>query len=116
MSLTEFLLARISEDEQVVQHALDEAHREGEDSTGHELVHHPSAVGDAVVAVSPDRAMQECAAKRRIIQLMGGLAAPGPNGNGSGRSPADDVLTALALPYADHEDFQQEWAAASLAG
>ena len=43
----------------------------------------------------PERILAECEAKRRIVERW--------------RELHPDVLRLLALPYADHADYQQEW-------
>lgn len=93
MTLTEFLLARVAEDE-VRSRVL----RPG----------YPS----------PARMLAECEAKRQIVELAteqqkydeeraAGWDAPyDPAWSYGGRT-----LAALALPYADHPDFRDEWRA-----
>ena len=52
------------------------------------------------------RVLVECEAKRRIVNACArtaGLTEPRPG------YLADFVLAQLALPYADHPDYQQEW-------
>jgi hypothetical protein len=49
----------------------------------------------------PARVLAECEAKRRIVELMSDEVEYVVY--------SDDVLRALALPYADHPDFRPEW-------
>ncbi|MDB5243970.1 MAG: hypothetical protein JWP57_4596 [Spirosoma sp.] len=80
--LTEFLLARIAEDESAAR-AL------------------PSFIVDAAVAYerihfarwAPARVLAECDAKRRAREMQ----------------IADELDRILALPYADHPDYRSEW-------
>jgi hypothetical protein len=97
MSLTEFLLARIAEDEAHAGLVLDR-----------------TGPWDAP-PISPERTMAECEAKRRIIELADQVE----NMEASlmqefGGTPDDDdpsvmMLRALALPYADHPDYDEGW-------
>ncbi len=83
MTLAQFLLARIAEDEMVAKEVPgppDETGLSWWGKYGH-------------LSVSPDRVLTECEAKRRIITNWG---FPG-------------ALRALALPYADHPDYREEW-------
>jgi Family of unknown function (DUF6221) len=47
----------------------------------------------------PARVLAECDAKRRIVELYGGWAD----------AVEEHVLELLALPYADHPDYQESW-------
>jgi hypothetical protein len=79
MELSEFLLERIAEDEQ---------------------------------SARDPRAVQDCEVKRRIIRLQQStLDHAWQDGAMQGviEYPAKRTLTYLALPYADHPDYQQEW-------
>ena len=105
-TLTDFLLTRIAEDEATalagrnadviwpLRGAL------GVVTTGEDLY----------LAVTPDRVLAECEAKRRII-----AAWPDPFGQwtavqaDAARAQKDPTLRALALPYATHPDYRDEW-------
>ena len=91
LTLTEFLLARIAEDEASI---------------------HAGSGG----RYGPDRIRVECEAKRRIVERMTEYCW------GSGRIQSEPrppcgvcsrvgcvTLRALALPYADHPDFDSTW-------
>jgi len=52
---------------------------------------------DHIARWDPARVLAECEAKRRLIAL------------GEKDSYWDDVLRLLALPYADHPDYRDEW-------
>lgn len=95
MTLTEFLLARIAEDEA--------------------YAHEPSGWNeyDPGDPINPARILAECEAKRQIIarHIAAGRvfrAAPG-EGNGAGMYVMIKVCQMLTLPYADHPDFEEEW-------
>ena len=111
MTLTEFLLARIAQDEEAAEEVLQWD----------------------VVAVSRHRLLAECEAKRRIIeehkplgeiydleQLVYAEASAtcvtcGPGDSWQAREYQGDypfpcrTLTLLALPYAAHPDYREEW-------
>ena len=80
MTLTDFLLARIAEDE--------------EDSW--------------IMGEGGGRMRDECEAKRRIVHLNY-FNDPGDDWSGGAESAHDDVLRLLAVPYADHPDYDETW-------
>ena len=106
--LDEFLLARIAEDERLAAEAppaVDLAERDG----------HPSPF-------DPARVRAECAAKRRIVlscrELRPDTRILGARPQGMGDFPlaphdqhelAAVTLALLALPYAGHHDYREEW-------
>jgi len=100
MSLTEFLLARIAEDEAAVAGLM-------------------SGDGDPEFFWGPDRIRAECEAKRRIVEIAASVEETeraldiGSSEWAIGRASnnAEDILRALALPYADHPDWREEWRA-----
>jgi hypothetical protein len=96
MSLTEFLLARIAEDEAVANEA-DWAMQ------GKWYVDADDKVDEYVRRLAPARALAECEAKRRIVanHLRHN---PGESGYGASRY----AVACLAMTY-DHPDYQAEW-------
>lgn len=90
MTLTEFLLARISDQEAVARRWLD--------------------VGTQVV-INPLLVIAECEAMRNIVHWFITLNDYGPeDDHDAGYWDAlSDCLKALALPYADHPDYREEW-------
>ena len=101
--LDEFLLARIAED-----------HRRAADAA--------AAGAGPVAGFDPARIEAECSAKRRIIlacrESRPDTAFLGTRPRGMGDfplSPRDQhqlaavTLALLALPYADHRDYREEW-------
>lgn len=83
MTITEFLTARLDEDEAVAMGAS--SHPDpaayARDNYGH-------------LWIEPSRLLAEVEAKRRVLHRFGFY-----------------VERLLALPYADHPDFQKEWGA-----
>jgi hypothetical protein len=146
-TLTEFLLARIAEDEEVARAASPASWTQGVKRAGSPgrwhgieaysvLVDRSDRVfteGAPLVADSPSvsdvehiarhdpaRVLAECEAKRRIVAM--GQFSDSPESAvdfwlevGEGKTPPQpvgalvDVFRALALPYADHPDFREEW-------
>jgi hypothetical protein len=93
MTLTEFLLARIAEDEE----NADDWHERFCATTGGPPGPFPC---DCPV---PDRVLVECKAKQQVVMIV-------QQWINSGVYPTlDHILFALALPYADHADYNQAW-------
>jgi hypothetical protein len=103
VSLTDFLLARIAEDE---EQALDPEKR--------------CRVDHVTMNTLSERALAECEAKRRLIDWSAPVSGyervptnrPGVYDQRAVRyvnEDGEDVLRYLALPYADHSDYRQEW-------
>lgn len=84
-SIVEFLLARLAEDEKRGQ----SCRYWSECDEGYGCPAH----------MSTGRWVDEVEAKRRVVSLM----------NDTGWLGRHDVLKALALPYAAHEDYREEW-------
>lgn len=119
--LDEFLLARIAEDERLAATA---AETQGETWSGDGPVAGAVDLGAArhVARFDPARVHAECAAKRRIV-LTCRAARPDTHLLGSRPrgltdfppSPHDQhqlaalTLALLALPYAGHRDYREEW-------
>lgn len=130
MTLTEFLLARINEDETLAQDAIcpcggpactielgwyhqDELTERmtDDDEPGRTVPH--------ILHWSPNRVMAECDVKRRIVDIHQGAGGYSNLTAASclmcgwvGEYDEDwpcETIKALALPYADHPDYQQEW-------
>ncbi|MFJ7748697.1 DUF6221 family protein [Arthrobacter sp. NPDC097144] len=91
MTITEFLLARIAEDEATVAYPS-----EYERAGGYEY----ADVGamNEVLTVEPARVLAECAFKRWLI------------GTYSGTREAYVMFRAMATVYSDHPDYQKDWA------
>ena len=121
-TLAEFLLARIAEDEAV---ARDAGERRGLPYESPLYVVDDNYRHDQV-GIYPERVLAECEAKRRIVGIheldpievySWGTTGGGcglcdhsceTGGNTWGHDPCE-TLKALALPYADHPDYDEAW-------
>jgi len=130
VSLTDFLLARIAEDEGASSSAT-KAPWIDDPSTLAASVYAPvedvyvtdphnwdalSSDTAHIARHDPARVLAECKAKRAIIGAsVETLATTGSgfpaddSGYGEAHSLASFTLRALALPYADHADYCEEW-------
>ena len=131
MTLTDFLLARIDEDEEMARAATPAPWvlydpDEGEPYAGNfgclrmDAMHPTAWPCDAahMARHDPARVLAECAAKRRVVAMSDGsadfeAAMPTPGYAKPYHSPSVDVMTRtrqlLALPYADHPDYDEAW-------
>jgi hypothetical protein len=115
MTITEFLLARIAEDEETAR------------TRGDGPVHFPgcslhdnSTEPFRCDCAGPDRALAECEAKRRIVVRDGWAAMhpctrPGHTActllweEHHDATLAMETLQIVTTPYADHPDYRDEW-------
>lgn len=118
MRITEFLLARIAEDEAVAVAA--EPHEEWISVGKIEDSGMDTADGEHVARWSPARVLAECEAKRRIVDwvapVTGTERVPTDRRGVYDRRPvrhvnedAEGLLRLLAAPYADHPDYDPAW-------
>ncbi len=133
-ALTDFLLARIAEDEEVARVATRGSRWTGlagwmdrEHGKSNGLPEGPCVLSGAAEVVSewhvgskdaehiarhdPARVLAECEAKRRIVEAWRATwskAAFSPSQRLATGAMAD-VLELLALPYADHPDYDEAW-------
>jgi hypothetical protein len=98
MELTEFLLARIAEDEALGSDTWRRPHWGYCNTQGDQ-----SSLGDECDCGLPARVLAECEAKRRIVERYTHLYEHGDSGD------MRWTLPLLALPYADHPDYNPEW-------
>lgn len=129
MNLTEFLTARIDEDEEVAQAAADRGERwatmteetaDGENAyytieTAHgalpiaelaEFSETGRQTSEHVARHDPARVLAECEAKRRIVAgLVHGSDVYVP----TQVIATEATLRLLALPYANHPDYDEAW-------
>jgi len=104
--LTDFLLARIAEDE-AAAHKLT-------------LTDRRPVLSLAITVNHPERILAECAAKRAIIELAQKASEVEEEFHDyvwAGAGPkqvepwtGDAILLSLAAVYKDHPDYRQEWA------
>lgn len=127
MDLVEFLRARLDEDEAVARGASSgEWRRDGvnsvEDSDGRLGIYGdgsapmPSQV-EHIVRHDPVRVLADAEAKRRIVDLWeaarreyDAMDKTAAQGLFAGRlSMAEAAIRALALPFANHPDYREQW-------
>jgi hypothetical protein len=106
MTLAEFLLARIAEDEKDAEFELkllgDDPNKYDSDYPGHLIGEEPF-----------ERMLAECEAKRRVVEKCVRAAGPPEEYPQSRRADfARAILLTVAQPYARHPDFREEWHAA----
>jgi len=138
LTLTDFLLARIAEDEAVASGAWPESWEASDNSvrttetglmSGYEGLHMSVAhlamtVGEFhaearnathIARHDPARVLAECEAKRRIVERCAAVVKHSEWMNDMEMSElwnfADSTLEDLALPYAGHVDYREEWRA-----
>lgn len=98
MTIVEFLLARIAEDETEARECSD-PYAQGNWRT------YENDVG--TIAMTKDRALAECAAKRAIVERN--EPYDDIQVRRQTRTLAGDTLRDLAAVYADHPDYREEW-------
>src|SRR4029078_13200780 len=119
MTLTEFLEARLAEDELIAQAAIDGdaewyalyTYRDVKDGEGHYVVlpasRYPTVEQAAHIARhNPAHVLRQCEAVRALIAQF--LRLDGL-GDVAGRSAAENVLRQLACVYSDDADLEQNW-------
>lgn len=121
MTLTEFLLARIAEDEALARAAIDDDQGQDggfEDAFDKLTTQFRPRFGEAaarmIVWNTPRRVLAECAAKRAILDEYDGLTFESRSVMDSWepyRSVMRTVLFQMAGVYRDHPDFNQNWLA-----
>ncbi len=132
MTLTEFLLARIAEEEAVSRAAVEgpwdtmtQETADGENiyftvdtASGDPILdlHESGALGrstsEHIARWDPARVLAECEAKRRIVEAHLSSEAWCDHCSGGelmGNPDGCPTLRLLALPYADHADYDESW-------
>lgn len=110
MNITEFLEARIAEDESTARRVKDGPGEPG--GRGVWSVQIGVSGNDAKfahVASDPDRIIAECAAKRAIISAH--QSQKSEDDPGAWIVASNALIKALTAVYKDHPDYQQEWGA-----
>ena len=118
MTLTEFLLARIAEDEAMAREALAATSIYDQPTVKwHWLVAHSKGSTWHPTPADPTRVLAECEAKRQIVadwqyeyDRDQKSAIYPPHLPNAVEGALFGVMRHLALPYANHkEDYQEEW-------
>lgn len=120
--LSEFVLARIAEDEEAARWPIELRERWGDDPVDHEYgwawhTSHRETGGRGsqflAGAPSPDRVLAECEAKRRIVEdfqiLHRDYQETHTPSLEARRFQALVAVGRLASVYADHPDYREEW-------
>jgi hypothetical protein len=122
LTLADFLLARIAEDEETAQDATNDGHRwlveeetislwpDDLDPASGVMLFPRKAHAYHAATWEPARVLAECEAKRRMVERLATEARTTAQ-IVSVATLASDMLTLLAQPYADHPDFRPEWRA-----
>ena len=114
MTLTEFLNARIEEDEGAASECARATEREPVSLRATDGQVTPSALSamEHIVRWDAGRVLAECEAKRRIVEVhLSGEAWCDHCSGGEHRGNPDacPTLRLLALPYVDHPDYDETW-------
>jgi hypothetical protein len=105
VTLVEFLLARVAEDEEVAQ----AARKDEQFVYGTDRWYQPvggNGCPQPTVSMAPHRAVADCAARRAIIELQDSLAA---RMDDRYWDAVWDVLRLLVEPFKTHPDFSPAW-------
>lgn len=121
MTITEFLLARIAEDEAVAGEVRewDAAHYPDLAREFHSQLEAYSYGydNDPMISAHPSRIFAECAAKRSLVEMHRNMPSPFEDGlcamcaetGANAQAYPCDTIKALAVVYSDHPDYQDEW-------
>lgn len=110
-ALTDFLLARIDEDEQVAN--MHPRADEPQDGAIYELGGAMTDYGDAHITITTARVLAECEAKRAIVLFIRDPDGRWSDNQAEAADAVDEhALRALAQVYADHPDYDPAWALA----
>lgn len=104
-TLTEFLRARIAEDEEMARRCKD-GNGWSPGSGGIFWTERPRGP----IQIEPRRLLAECAAKRDIVDRLSPYFGD-PTNDVVLIEAVEDALVALAQPFADHPEFREEWRA-----
>jgi hypothetical protein len=101
VTLTEFLRARLDEDEVNA--------REIAGPGGFATRIEGDAAAEVCTFADPVRVLAEVEAKRRIVTAWSAIPNLPDAHSQQARETASHVFRCLALPYADHPDYDEEW-------
>lgn len=113
MNITDFLLARIAEDEEAAREAVAlRAHMALDPGPNADVGWDHTADGPAVI-VGPEWMMAECEAKRRIVEdydaLNADYSVTRESQTEARRYQALVSVAQLATAYDDHPDYDEAW-------
>lgn len=118
LTLADFLLARYDEDEAAAKSATVEGvYPHFGDTAAEEVLEMARSEGCSELGIAhhsrhdPARVLADVAAKRAIVESCRSDHEDAMASRDDTTSLATEVLRALAVPYADHEDFREEWSA-----
>lgn len=108
-SLTDFLLARIAEDEAVAERAAAFDYDDPDDAPWRQALHSAalSTSSAHIARHDPARVLAECEAKRSIVTLASAYS-DGPEAPRT-LNLANDVLAIMATTWANHPDYNEAW-------
>jgi hypothetical protein len=123
MDLVEFLRARLAKDEQVARacsgapwtaSSAGTVHLDADDAPGFVASVENEAYAEHIARHDPSRALHEVAAARQIVDdcekqawIIGqGRATPEQK---AAQAVREQTVRLLALPYAHHPDYREEW-------
>jgi len=125
MTLTEFLLARIADDEAVARQSnphhnddIDDWDAQTDAEARWDRQPHGQrcawrlgeGMADKCKCNYPARVLAECEAKRRIVNRWAdSFGQWNATQADAARAQKDSTLRLLALPYADHPDYDEKW-------
>lgn len=121
--LVDFLLARIAEDEALARGAVERSSYGWSDNAFSEAVELAENEGarkqgtDHIARWDPARVLAECDAKRRVVDSLRDLTDAETTEDQAWALERGDrseqvaiaTMRLLALPYADHPDYRDEW-------
>jgi hypothetical protein len=114
MTLTEFLLARIAEDEAVARQAPIDARRVSNDLGRSnpweaEVTTDETWGANGEVSLTASRMLAECAAKRQIVYQAEFATAMSDPAFDTAKATTSSILRHLARAYSDHPDYDEAW-------
>lgn len=123
MDITEFLRARLDDDEAYALMAFADHNEAGPEwsepwnggvltgGRGGEVVDtFDSGLSSHMARHDPARVLREVAAKRRLVDQWADRYDDNPHATSPEAADAADVLHTLASVYSDHPDYQRQWA------
>ena len=106
MTLADFLLARIAEDEHAAMKARPDEHLNVRERSA--ITSAFDAAGYSYIRETSGRVARDCAAKRAIVEAAQEHRPP-PDDGDDGARVFDLVLRRLAVVYADHPEYDAAW-------